>query len=59
MPATTKLLLPHLCTEADLSFPHPQAHIGYFAPLTKIADFLQAGVNVSIPLRISAYVTQH
>jgi len=27
--------------------PHP-AHIGYFVPLIKIADFLRAGVEVSV-----------
>lgn len=26
------------------------AHIGYFVPLTKIADFLRAGVEVTILL---------
>jgi tyrosyl-tRNA synthetase len=26
------------------------AHIGYFVPLTKIADFLKAGVEVKILL---------
>jgi hypothetical protein len=26
------------------------AHIGYFVPLTKIADFLRAGVEVSVSL---------
>ena len=25
------------------------AHVGYFVPLTKIADFLRADVEVSVP----------
>jgi tyrosyl-tRNA synthetase len=32
-----------------------EAHIGYFVPLTKIADFLRAGVEVSH--LIPAYTT--
>jgi len=28
----------------------PAAHIGYFVPLAKLADFLQAGVHVKVLL---------
>lgn len=38
----------YLWAEVDRSL--HTAHIGYFVPLTKIADFLRAGVEVTILL---------
>jgi hypothetical protein len=34
------------------------AHVGYFVPLTKIADFLRAGVEVRVPNNTFIHVTK-
>jgi tyrosyl-tRNA synthetase len=45
----------HQSTEANTNTTALSAHIGYFVPLTKIADFLRAGVEVSnLHLSLSA-----
>ena len=40
---------------ADRESPLDAAHIGYFVPLTKIADFLRAGVEVKVLLAGESY----
>lgn len=37
-------------TRNEVNIRYVSAHIGYFVPLTKIADFLRAGVEVTVLL---------